>query len=145
MKNSWLFILVFMVLGIEVILLYGAKNIVDKADEDNTYIQQVVTQPILSAPTIKADVSAPKQSLADGTVAPGTNEIHFDSVMPYLEPDVPDILNPKMFFLKSSPDFKIQVKQSPASKNTGGEYPSRGDRRDRTYHNYLAESRVERK
>ena len=122
MRNSWLFILVFMILGTEVILLYSAKNIVDKADEDNIPIQQKAIQPTLSAPTSKAGASTPRQSFTDDRTASGKNEINFDFIMSDLKPEVTDILNPDMFFLELPPDFKIRIKQNPAGKDTRGKY-----------------------
>ena len=144
MKNSWLFILVFMILGTEVILLYSAKNIIDKADEDNPSIQQKVIQSILSAPTSKAGASTPRQSFTDDIVDPGHNEINFDFIMSDLKPGVTDILNPNMFFLKLPPDFKILIKQNPAGKDTREKYLTRGDRKNRTDHNYLTEQGIEK-
>jgi len=47
MKNAWLFILVFVVLGMEVALLYSAKNLVDKSSEYNMPpVQQETMKPV---------------------------------------------------------------------------------------------------
>ena len=115
MKSSWLFILVFIILGTEVILLYSAKNIIDKADEDSAFIQQKVTLSTLSVPSSKAHASTPRQSFIDDRAAPVKNEIDFDFIMSDLKPEVTDILNPDMFFLKLPPDFKILIKRNPAA------------------------------
>ena len=112
MKSSWLFILVFMVLGTEVVLLSSAKHIVDKAEVDMTLVQQETVQPVLPAAISKVDESAPIKSSADEIKISGRNEIHFDFVMPNIEPDVPDILNQKLSFLKVHPDFKFWIKRN---------------------------------
>ncbi|MGD0820933.1 MAG: hypothetical protein ABSA71_09325 [Desulfomonilia bacterium] len=137
MKNSWLFILVFMIPGTEVILLYSEKIIIDKEDEDNPSIQQKAIQPILSAPTSKVNESALIKSATDEIKISDRNEIHFDFVMPTLEPDVPDILNQKLSFIKVHPDFKFWIKRNHGEGDTIGSKLTLGDRRARAFQNDL--------
>ena len=144
MKSSWLFILVFMILGTEVILLYSAKNIIDKEDEDNPSIQQKAIQPILSAPTSKVDEAAPIKSSADEIKISGRNEIHFDFVMPNLEPDMPDILNQKLSFPKAHPDFKFWIKRNHGEGGTIGSNLTLGDQGARADQNYLVHQGIKK-
>jgi uncharacterized protein YneF (UPF0154 family) len=141
MKNSWLFIMVFMILGSEVILLYSAKNIIDKAAEDNPPIQQEAIQPVLPASTFKVDESVPQKS--------STNEIkhkiNFDFVMPNLKPDVPDILNQKLSFLKAHPDFIFWIKRIHGEGSMIDKNPTGGALRAKIDQVYLVHQGTEKK
>jgi hypothetical protein len=112
MKRSWLFILVSVVLGIEVVLLGSAKHIVDKAEEEMPLVQQESIQPVPPAATAKADESVPTKSLVKEIKDYGRNEIHFDFVMPDFKPDVPDILSQRLSFLRAHPDFQYCIKRT---------------------------------
>lgn len=144
MKSSWLFILVFMVLGTEVVLLSSAKHIVDKAGVDMTLVQQETVQPVLPAAISKVDESAPIKSSADEIKISGRNEIHFDFVMPNIEPDVPDILNQKLSFLKVHPDFKFWIKRNHGERGVIGENLTLGDRGARADQNYLVHQGIKK-
>ncbi len=144
MKSSWLFILVFVVLGTEVVLLSSAKHIVDKAGGDMTLVQPETAQPVLPAATSKVDEAVPTKISTNEIEISGRNEILFDFVMPTLEPDVPDTLNQKLSFLKVHPDFKFWIKRNHGERGTIGSNLTLGDRGARADQNYLVHQGIKK-